>query len=195
MAMALNPGPLFSAVRNALLWVSVFLIVATLSGWIHELGHFAAARSLGVQATLSFDGGGHVDTIPEAPNLRILLAGPTVTWLLALLSVLMLWRAKPERISLLDVVLTSTAIWNSLFRLSMWLDGAHSDEGKIATLLGCPFLLVAIPATALSLFLAHVVLKSRVPSVWEPLAILGLFVASAAALRIGFAILAAPLSS
>lgn len=191
MAMAINPGPFFSAVRNAVLWVSVFLIVATLSGWMHELGHFAAARSLGVQATLSFDGGGHVDTIPEDPNLRILLAGPSVTWLLALLSVLLLWRLKPERSSLLDIVLTSTAIWNSLFRLSMWLDGAHSDEGKIAALLGCPFLLVAIPATALSLLLAHAALKSRVPSVWEPLVILGLFAASAAALRVGFALITA----
>lgn len=191
MAMALNPGPLFSAVRSAVLWVVVFILVATLSGWAHELGHWFAARSLGWVATLSFDGGGHVDTVPDDPNLRVLVTGVSVTWVLALLSVLVLRRLESVPGSLFDVALTSFAIWNSLFRLSAWIDGAHSDEGKIASLIHLPFLALAIPNTVVALLLAHLALKNRVSPIWEPLAIFALFVSTAAALRLGFALLAA----
>lgn len=176
--------------RSAVLWTLSMLLLGSACGWLHELAHLVAARALGLRATLLFEDGGHVETIPDEPQLLVVVAGPLLTLLLASGLTLTLRGLRPMRDSILEIALTVAALWNSLFRLSSLVDGAHSDEAKAAALLGVPALVIVLPVVLLSLLLAHLALKERVSTQWQPLAIPALFVACALSFRAGFYVLA-----
>jgi hypothetical protein len=120
------------------IFILIWLFVSGFSGTMHELGHFSAASILGLQPHLSFQQGGRVfysiseETIPKIYDIIVLLAGPLMTFILAIcFSLLWFHFRKP-------FLLFYLAFWNSVFRYNVIIDGAGSDEWKLSQLLGLP---------------------------------------------------------
>jgi putative peptide zinc metalloprotease protein len=114
-------------------WILVFL---------HELGHIAAARSLGVRAELSLGTRLQflvVQTritgvwgVPRRARYRAYLAGMRVDWVLACVSACVLWATESALARLVMVICLSQVVWQFLFfmRTDVYYAFANASGNK-----------------------------------------------------------------
>ncbi|MDH5366546.1 MAG: hypothetical protein OEW67_06125 [Cyclobacteriaceae bacterium] len=144
-----------------LILIFIGVVVAGISGFLHEVGHYITSYSFGFEPQLSFTNGGRVfykSAIENTPILQqviVLMAGPLITFLLAIGFTLVWFRFQHS------YILFFIALWNSTFRLNVLIDGARSDEWKTSDLLNLPHILIPLCSVIISISLTYLLAKQQ----------------------------------
>ncbi len=153
-----NKSSMLETIGKYVIFFILFVIAAFLGGLLHEAGHYTAGSLLNWKPMMSFVRGGsvHFENEPAIKgylSLLSLLAGPVVTFSLAVIT-FKVWQFYSVQFFL------ALALWNSLFRMSLLIDGKGSDEAKMSSILGIPFVFEII-SISLSIGLAYFILQSQ----------------------------------
>ena len=155
-------------------WFKVLLVilsVSTVSGFLHEAGHYSSAYLFDLNPSMSFQNGGYVsysklsDTIPKYQKAITTAIGPIVTFALAVVFFL-IWNIKKT-----SFLLFYFALYNSMWRFNVLIDGSGSDEWKLSVLLNLLPITFSVLSFVISLILVLLLFKKQayfkfIHSVW-----------------------------
>jgi cytochrome c oxidase subunit IV len=174
-------------------WTIFSILAAGISGIAHELGHYLVGKVFGWGPSISFSRGGQVSfsvsdsQITKVKDFICLAAGPIATFSLALLGIFLLKSFSTNK--WMEAFFFCIAYWNSVFRLSVFIDGKGSDEYKMSQIIGISYS-IEVVSVLISLILSLLTLEYQTLLPKSPGLILVLFMVCAASYKLSFGFIA-----